>query len=410
MRHRLIILILSVVLAACGGPSIAPVPTTIPTSAPTTAPVEPTAAPTTAPQPAAVLPAPLYILEGGQVVRVEIDGVTRTTITAEQAFTEGAVAVAELTVSPADGTLASIVQGPDGRNTLVLSDGNGQNRRELISDAPIGAPRWSVDGSAIAVQASVFGTADSPWQGGIWVVSAFSGEARLLLASDPYPSDGAGEAWGYAPEAWSPDGSKLLVSRFSLTVEVCEAGILDIASGALTLLEHPEGASPRLSLQCAGGAWAADSSGFYTIVRSGDGLTPPEPGLAFFSVDGQLREAIPARTEAGLLNLVQSQFVTPDGELLAVVAPVERLPDPAVDPGLLPPNAGLYHVAADGTLEQLTAETFSLYGMPAWAPDGSGALVPVLVEGGHVQYRFIPRAGAAITLDLEPTTALAWGR
>jgi dipeptidyl aminopeptidase/acylaminoacyl peptidase len=350
-------------------------------------------------------------LEEGQVVRLEADGSTRTTLTAEQPFTGDALAVIELAVSPTDGTLAYIVQGADAGNTLVLTDADGANRRELLTNAPISAPRWSPDGSAITVQASVFGASDSTWQGGIWIVSAFSGEARLLLASDPYPTDGVSEAWGYAPEAWSPDGSKLLVSRFSLTVEVCEAAILNVETGSLTVLEHPEGSSPRLYLQCAGGVWATDSSGIYTILRSGGGLTPPEPGLAFFdAADGQLREAIPAINATGLLNLVQAQFVTPEGELLAVVAPVERLPDPAVDPGLMPPNAALYRVAADGTLEQLNTETFSLYGTPLWAPDGSGALVPVLVEGGNVAYRYIPRDGVAIILELEPTTALAWGR
>jgi dipeptidyl aminopeptidase/acylaminoacyl peptidase len=417
----LFILAIGALLAACASPAVAPLPTSEPTITvgqptsaptmlpePTAVPATPTVAPTAAPEPAAVLPAPLYFLEEGQVVRLETDGRTRTTLTNEVPFTSDALAIIELAVSPSDGTLAYIVQG-DGGNTLVLTDADGANRRELIAGAPINAPRWSPDGSAIVVQASSFVEGETPWQGGIWVVSAFSGEARQLIASDPIPTDGVSETWGYAPEAWSPDGSKLLVSRYSMSVEVCEAAIITINSAELTLLQVPAGNEPYVRVQCAGGAWAADSSGFYTVIRGG-GLTPPEPGLYFADArTAQLSVVIPAQNAAGLLNLVQAQAVSPAGELLAVIAQVEHMPDPAVDPGLIPANAALYRIAADGTLEQVNADPFMLYGMPLWAPDGSGTLVPVLTDAGGVAYRYILFGGEAMMLDLEPTTALAWG-
>jgi len=424
IRRTLVALALGGVLAACGAtqpaaPLPAPTadgqPTAAPTLLPTTAPTstaQPTTQPTAQPtgRPAAnTLPAPLYALEEGQVVRIEVDGTTKTTLTDEEPFAPDALAIVALAVSPADGALAYIVQRPAG-GTLVVTDASGENRRALLEDVPVSGPRWSPDGSALAVQVA-YPLDDSPWRGGLYIVSAFSGEARLMLASDPPGAGGAGESWGYGPDAWSPDGSKILVSRYSQTVESCDAAILDVATGELTVLTARADDIPSLHVECGSGVWSPDSSTVYVALRR-PGLSPREPGLyTAEAATGQMGWVVPAQTNDGTFALVQSFGVGPDGELYALVTRAEHAPDPAGDPAALPLPAALYRVQqGERMLEQLRDETFALYGPAVWAPDGSGVVIPTPRTNGGVAYFFVPMGGEAVPLLIEPTDTVVWGR
>jgi hypothetical protein len=242
------------------------------------------------------------------------------------------------------------------------------------------------------------------------VFSAYSGEARQLITSDPAPTDAAGEAWTYAPEAWSPDGRKLLIGRFSQMVELCDAAILDVVTGELTTLQAPAGAASPLRVQCVGGVWTADSSGVYVVLR-GPGLSPQEPGLYLANVeDGTLVPAIPAQPAAGLFALIQSQNVGPDGALYALVALVERISNPAAAPNAPPPPASPYRVGQDGQLERLRSDSFALFGPPVWAPGSAGVVLPTAANDGGVAYVYVPISGDVVRLQIEPTAGIAWGR
>jgi hypothetical protein len=414
VRRLLMVLALGSLLTACGqtatpAPTVAvQQPTAAPTTAATAQPPAVTAEPTSEPAPAGALPAPLYVLEGGQVVRIDTDGTTKTKLTDEQPFTPGALAITEMAVSPADGALAYVLHGANG-NTLVMTDANGKNRRVLLENQSVASPRWSRDGSAVAVQVGQPSADDSPWKSGVWVFSAFSGEARQLIASDPAPTDGADEAWIYAPEAWSPDGRKLLIGRFSQMVELCDAAIVDVVTGELTPLQPPTATAAPLRIQCAGGVWTADSSGVYIVLR-GRGLSAPEPGLYLVNAEnGTLSPAIPAQPAAGQFALVQSQSVGPDGRLSALVALVERIPDPAAEPNAPPPPASLYRVGQDGRLERLRTDSFALFGSPVWAPGAAGVVVPTAANAGGVAYVYVPISGEVVRLQFEPTAGIAWG-
>jgi dipeptidyl aminopeptidase/acylaminoacyl peptidase len=341
------------------------------------------------------------------VVRIDVDGTTKTKLTDEQPFSPGALAISEVAISPTDGALAYVLQGANG-NSLVTTDANGANRRMLLENEPVATPRWSRDGSAVAVQVGQPSASDTPSTSGVWVVSAFSGEARQLIVSDPAPTEGAGEAWIYAPEAWSPDGRKLLVARFSQMVELCDAAILDVVTGELTSLKAPTGAASPLRVQCVSGVWTADSSGVYVVLR-GPGLSAPEPGLYLANAeDGTLSPAIPAQPDAGQFALVQSQSVDSDGRLYALVTLVERIPSPTA-PNAPPPPASLYRVGQDGQLELLRQESFALFGSPVWAPGGAGALIPTAASDGGVAYVYVPISGEVVRLEIEPTAGIAWG-
>jgi hypothetical protein len=94
IRRLLVVLALGSLLTACGlattpAPTVAVQQPTAapsaaaPTTAPTAQPPAVTAAPTSEPIPTAALPAPLYVLEGGQVVRIDVDSTTKTTLTVD---------------------------------------------------------------------------------------------------------------------------------------------------------------------------------------------------------------------------------------------------------------------------------------------------------------------------------------
>jgi hypothetical protein len=433
MVRKLAFLLPFIALLAACGPTAAPVPTVQPTAVveqptsapPTTAP--PTAVPTSAPVstpavapsavsepvgepvPAGVLPAPLYVLQNGQIYRLEVDGLTQTPITDEEPMADDMIAIVEFAVSPADGSLAYVVQGVDG-HTLVLSDAQGQNRRVLIEKAPLTAPRWSPDGSALAVQMMAYTGVETPWQSGVYAVSAISGEARLLIANDPVPPHGVGDAWGYAPEAWSPDGSKLLVGRFSLVAEMCESAVVAVDSGALTLFKTPEDETPPWRAQCRGGTWAADSSAIYTVVR-GPGMSPPIPGLyRADATSGVMTFAIPENDAQSRFNIVQAQSVGADGVLRVLLAVTDKIPDITLDPNMPPTRVKPYRMEADGTLTAVREEDFILFGFSEWAPDDSGVLIPAQTDGGNLAYYFVPNEGEIVALPIEQAISVMWAR
>lgn len=104
------------------------------------------------------------------------------------------------------------------------------------------------------------------------------------------------------------------------------------------------------------------------------------------------------------------QFVAPDGALYALVAAVERIPDPLLDADAFPLPAALYRIGPGGVLEQLRQERFALYGQPVWAPSGAGVLLPTFVGDGSVAYAYVPLTGEIVSLAISPTAGIAWGR
>ncbi|NJN18372.1 MAG: hypothetical protein HC822_20005 [Oscillochloris sp.] len=360
------------------------------------------------PPPAGVLPAPLYILEEGQVVKIEVDGVSKTTLTNEPSIGGGALAIVGLSVSPLDSALAYVIQVAEG-NTLVLTDANGENRRALLENVSVSQPHWSPDGSAIAVAIWESQEGDSVWDGGIWTVSAISGEARLLLANDPYPQNPETEAWGYSPLAWSPDGSKLLLGRYSLTVETGDVAILDVASGALTLFQPPADAAQHLRVGSSGGLWTPDGNAVHAILHS-PGLAPPEPGAYLAdATNGMLTPTIPTRNAAGQFIVVQSQFYGADGAHYALISEVDQLLAPGEDPAAGPPEVALYRIGADGTRTAVHDQRFALFGRPTPAPDGSGILIPTATPEYDVSYWYVPIEGEATEVTFAPTADVYWG-
>lgn len=155
----------TVVPSKTAEPSAAPSPKPIATAAVS---AEPSAA-------ASVLPAPLLFMREGQIVRLERDGKTVTPITNEQPGQPDILAVTDFDVSPADGSLAYIVQG-SGANTLVRTDAQGQQRTVLLETAAVSMPRWSPDGAQIALNVWASPEQTGGQTGGVYLIPADGGE------------------------------------------------------------------------------------------------------------------------------------------------------------------------------------------------------------------------------------------
>lgn len=256
-------------LVACGAPS-ASQPTTVPTAAPTAAPTEapttapteattaaPTEAPTTAPteppttapteaptaEPAGALPKPLYLLQNGQIFRIEADGATRTQITYEVPFNPDALAVIDFAVSPADNTLAYIVQR-DGPSALLRSGPDGEDPTPLFESETVnvGDPVFSPDGRQIAVRLQ--GPFDQPdsFQSGLYLIPTEGGEPQLLVADDPIEDPATG-----ATEPVTPEQQAAPFTLYTNPFAAADGGILALSAEAEALPEPFSDNQPTLS-------------------------------------------------------------------------------------------------------------------------------------------------------------------
>lgn len=390
-------------MSACTGPSTT-VPTNVaPTTAPTAAPPDatplpaapaPTTPPATAmPTPAnAVLPAPLYILDTGQIVRIERDGETRRQITNEAPPAPDALAIVQFDASPVDGTLVYIVQGVGTPPVLVRTAADGGNRTVLLDTLPVAAPLLSPDGATIALR--VFEDYERPGKHtpGLYLMPVTGGEPRLLLADEPAtdPTVEGGDGRGFEAVAWSPDGTKLLVNAFSLSVEMCELGIVDVASGAIVYLQAPE---PNLVAACTAAAWSFDSKAVYfSVTNPGNWFN--EPGIWRGDASSGAATAVPVEPANALLRM---PFFAID-RLYAFVATAPG-ENPAYSPATDPPEMMTlaYTMSSvpltGGTFAALRSDAYEMY-QGLWAPDGSGAVIFESSDPSAVRLLWLPTDGS----------------
>lgn len=408
-------------MSACTGPSTT-VPTTVaPTTAPTAAPPDATPppaapAPTTPPATAmpasanAILPAPLYILDTGQIVRIERDGETRRQITNEAPPAPDALAIVQFDASPVDGTLVYIVQGVGAPPVLVRTDADGGNRTVLLDTLPVSAPRISPDGTTIAMH--IFEDFERPGKHtpGLYLMPVAGGEPRLILANEPVTdlTVERGDGRGFEAVSWSPDGTKLLVNAFSLSVEMCELAIVDVASGAIVYLKAP---APDLVAACTAAAWTFDSKAVYfSVANPGNWFN--EPGIWRGDASSGAATAVPIEPANVLLSM---PFFAID-RLYAFVAtaPGENpVYSPAADTSEFPVLS--YTMSSvpltGGTSAALRSDAYELYNA-LWAPDGSGAVIFESSDPSAVRLIWLPTDGSPGIELLKGTDlyTVRWGK
>ena len=150
----------------------------------------------------ALLPAPLYYLgSDDQIMRLEMDGATSIQITEETEL------VTDFNISSSKGIVAYI-----SGNRLFCTDPYGGDpgcwQRRLLD-------QMSMAGS-VQIHSPVFSPARVKIafaMDGVCVVFAGGGELEVIQGDD-LPGPGAGS---YSPVAWSPDGTRLLMSYLFYT-------------------------------------------------------------------------------------------------------------------------------------------------------------------------------------------------
>jgi WD40-like Beta Propeller Repeat len=366
------------------------------------------------PAPGGILPAALYYLGGGQeaqsqIFRLERDGKTITKITDEKPASPGILAVLEFDVSPADGSLAYIVQGAAG-NMLVQADKDGKHRRVLLSGASVSNPLWSPDGKQIAVQIYRAPDAKAGLAGGTYLIPAGGGEPKLLQANDVVkdPANPDPKAMGYNPVAWSPDGTRLLLNACSQSIDLCGAVVKNLASGKLVPLRALE----RMTTVSSGG-WSADGKAIYVTMYQPGSMAPI---LGLWRADpatGELTSYIPASPVEGKFTLVAGVHPGRDGSISALLATTDKLPEVGGD-NVVWPKFGLYRVSADGKqTQQLGAPNNENPGdVVLWAKDDSGVVIDAhMVDANNVSTAMLwlpSDGGPAVTIPVS-SSVLHWG-
>jgi hypothetical protein len=334
-----------------GGAPTAALTVAAPTiAAPTSAP-----APTAAPQPtaAALLPAPVYLLDGGQIWRMERDGQTRRQLTFESSE------IVDYDIGATDNALAYAI-GEGTERTIVLLDRSG--RTELMR-GPIWGPRIAPAGDQIAFQleSPVDGLQRGRAKGsdtGVWTIARAGGPPSLLHASDPITDidNPPQDARQYYPHGWSPDGTQLLMGVYFPIGEGGYLAVKDIASGKVA----------EIAQACCEASWSADSAAL--IIAGGTQIQDAMLGL--WRADphtGATTELIGPSEQAGS-PLVTAARQLADGSIYAFLT-ITKEPSFEGKDKVTPQR-----VQADGSFAPVRKESYLLAGA-LWANDASGAIV-----------------------------------
>jgi len=305
-----------------------------------------------------------------QVFRIESDGTTQRQITSEP------VSVSDYDVSLVDGSVAYVAN-----NQLLYINADGSERRVLVDGgtvdpnnpfiSTISSPVFSLDGLTLAYGYK-----------GLQIYSFSVDESELVIENQ---IDEVGDGLFvprelYAPERYSPDGTKLLITLGYY--EGASSAIYDPATNALVRLNGGEGAL----ICCDDTEWSSDSSSVYAA----------NPAMGMFSsglwrVDaatGEVTTLIQGDAGGGNYNVADEAYLAPDGQLYFFFATFTQ-PD-------VRPLLQLVRSEADGVTGRtvLSQADFQLLNEALWAPDASfvvAALVPTpdIYQGGQAEIVYL---------------------
>ena len=307
---------------------------------------------------ASLLPHRLYFLGNDsqaitQVYRMERDGKTKTQLTSES------MNVTDYDVSLTDGSIAYVVS-----NQLLLANADGSNRHVLIDGGSspdlhgFYNPVFSPEGQILAYA-----------HGGLNLYDLSTGMNRLVIPD--HLTDGSLPLETYAPEIYSPDGTKLLITVGHPPDSPSTAAIYSPATQVLMQF-----AGTEESLTCCnfyGGAeWLADSSGFYAVASQSDSSYRFGVMWKVGANSGAVETLNRAVAEDGTINLPYKPYLAPDGQLYFFFGDYTNssgfFDAPVLELVRSAPNR-----VTDRTV--LRGENFVLMNEALWAPDASFVVV-----------------------------------
>ncbi|NTU85166.1 MAG: peptidoglycan-binding protein [Chloroflexales bacterium] len=340
-----------------------------------------------------VLPAPIYLRDSGQVLRLERDAANYRQISFEQ------LPVVELAVPAEAGGIFYLTGDPSSdERTLVSLSGAG--RRDLLY-GKLSSLAVSPDGRQIFVRIDdpepglIIGQDEAP--AGVWATGPEGGRPGLVIADAPADGvyDDAAPAWRYIPSGGSPAGASVAIFA------VAEDGQA-IPVGELVLI-GAEGEPVRGPTCCEEPAWSADGTALYTA----GGGPGPDVRYGLYKSDAAtgagtpVIEAVPDRP----VPLVTAPRQLADGQLYAFVELA-----PAQNFGWeYPFRPALARVGEDGTVTQLAPPVLAPYEV-LWSADGDGALLVAPAPDGQSdnQLYWQPADGRAATRIPFAGGDLAW--
>ena len=336
----------------------------------------------------AILPHSVYFLSSAsgspQVWRLGVDGHT------PQQFSDEPAGVDYFDVSRADGRVA-VVSGnrllllsadASERSVLVDASGNDTEALDYRYRGVISEPRFSPDGGTLA-----YGL------GGVNLLDPDSGESRLVLVSNVDESDVGAVRPGelFFPEAWSPDGKRLLVSIGFL--EGGSLGVLDAESGEFTALQAQ-------GILCCHPAWAPDSqsvvvaSPYYGIIT---------PGLWRYAADTGTQRVLAPGVDATESYHFFGWPLDTGNELFYFYASSAGFPD-----GTLPLRMARSDTDGVSNRVELSEERFSIR-ESLWVEDGSLALIVEAAEKGSGPLLLVNPAEGQVQVLSPEAEHLRWG-
>jgi len=317
-------------------------------------------APTNVPEASAsMLPHSLYFLGKdnqwiSQIFRMERDGKTKIQLTFEP------VNVDDYDVSLVDGNIAYVAN-----NQLLLANANGSNRRLVVDGGR--SPIFSPDGRTLAYA-----------QAGLTLHDLSTGMTNLVIAD--HPTDGSLPLETYAPENYSPDGTKLLISVGHPPDSPSTAAIYSPTSQVLMQF-----AGMEQSLTCCnfyGGAqWSVDSSSFYAVASTYD--SSYKFGVLWrVDANSGAVATLNSAAEDGTIHLPFKPYLAPDGQLYFFYGAYD-----SASGFFDAPVLEMVRSSPDGVTDRtvLRDENFVLMREALWAPDASIVIVSTQPERGWDQ-------------------------
>jgi len=305
-----------------------------------------------------VLPAPLYVLDRGQIARIETDGITRRQLTRARIELEGIPPISDADLHPQAGLVYVVGAGNGDQLVRAAVDGSNPQVIYFAEGYQYSAVRWSPDAQFVYLRMqNNRATRDLP--DGLYRIPATGGELELLQADDAVddPLNPSRSVRSYAPFLWEPTGNSLLVASFATFYDDCELVFWQPQSGELRRPAIPAG----MQSLCGEAIWRNDHRHVLMLIG------PPE-GPGVWQVDSQTMEVTPL-SATGVLT--RAPFLV-DDDLLFVA--VERVND-----GF---TFSLTRQSSDGTLNLLRQPFRETPLLIQWAPDGSGIVALVRTETG----------------------------
>ncbi|WP_298490586.1 hypothetical protein [uncultured Chloroflexus sp.] len=374
MRHVLWSVLFSIVLVSCSTVPALPTPSPIPEV------IQPTPG-------ARLLPAQLYVLDRGQIARIESDGATRRQLTRERIELESIPPISDMDLHPVAGLVYVVGAAKGDRLVRATLDGSNPQVMYFAEGHQLSAVRWSPDAQFIYLRfQNNREVRDLP--DGLYRLPATGGDLELVRADDPVddPLNPSRSIRSYAPFLWNPAGDTLLVASSAAFYDDCELVFWQPQSEELRRPRVPDG----MYGWCGEAVWLGDNRTALLLVG------PPE-GPGVWQVDVQTMQA----SRLSAINvLARAPFL--NGSDLLFVA-VERVSD-----GF---TFTLTRQSPDGTLTKLRPPFRETPLLIRWAPDASGIVALVRTETGTA-LRWYP-IGDRPAVDLPQTDRgvswLMWG-